>query len=313
MILKSFAILALLLVSTAAQADPGDDILVLSTVLADHAGGTVRVWLDGEVEATLPDGVTVTAHVRNVDLWGPGDVRAQCFGLAPKELEVSLRRCVEFMGKRMLIDRSNLITQQPPPEPVPGLPGWQVASFSELELLPHPPPWQAPELPGWRLGFSAPLQQRVAAVLLGPAGQRLQLQVRGKADSPIGWILGNTTQFVWVENVRTCVVDIRHLGDRTCFIHARSPVFAPDGMLWVREFDTCTSHDCIWPFYVRGRRRAISRVIDGKLVQVWTGEVMDGPPEIDRSMFPLEFSEDGRRVKVDGKWRVVPPVKRSSQ
>ncbi len=249
----------------------GPEIPTISTVLVESRLTSTPV--------VLPDARVIWLNHGAQVQWLPrlGNYGAQkpCTQV-PESLQNELLACVQVGNEVGLIPRQFLMPDSLHPTPALGDAGWQVLRVPLVQVdCFHEATW-----------------------LLGPAGQRfllaeewpIEVQVRGD-------------QIIWHDNAAVYVASLPEAASPTVYAGFTAATVAPDRSLWLRKAnDGLIAHN----------EQDIYRVVDGEprlvwAIKRWPKEKGDLPCERDLPM-ALEFSADGRRAKVDGKWRAVPSL-----
>lgn len=249
-----------------------------ATTLALKKAGKVRAWLADGATVDLADGVTVTV------LDGIRDA-SECLGTPHGKVGCDFCLCIQMSdGRRVVADHRHII-------------GYAGEFPHKLDHTP------------WRF-LHIELDQgdcaSFATWLLGPAGERKLLS----ADQYIG-VSVYRDRMVLADETGTQILPLPDAQTEVrstvtgSFPELHSAAWAPDGKLWLR------SAELLDPFRGEESRRrdaSVWRVIAGKPQLVWKirdqvvgdYDCRGDPPD------PVEFSPDGNKLAVDGKWREVP-------
>lgn len=253
-------------------------------VLALKPHGKVTVLLSDGSTVEVPDGLTLTILRFDTQT---GDETDPCLGTPHVKLDCQDCLCTKLKsGKRGLIPMLHLR------RPFDGEPS-ALCDYSPWRVL-------SIELGGGDCSSSA-------TWLLGPHGQR-KLMAK---DAPVDLSVyrdrliaeddGGTSISALPDAATALTSDVKGK-----FPNLYSASFAPDGTLWLRS-NQLDGVGLGKPSV--GRDTSVWRVVAGKPKRVLkTHDKVPG--DYDCSIRPpeaVEFSSDGKRVQVDGKWRDVPP------
>lgn len=194
----------------------------------------------------------------------------------PEALQNELLACVQVGNEVGLMPRQFLMAEPFHTTPASGDAGWQVLRVP-LVLVDcfHEATW-----------------------LLGPAGQRFLLAEEWPIEVQV-----QGDQIIWHDNANVYVASLPEATSPTAYPVSPLKTLAPDGSVWLRKAnDGLIAHN----------EQDIYRVVDGEprpvwAIKRWPKEKGDLPCERELPM-AIEFSADGRRAKVDGKWRAVPSL-----